>query len=476
MKRVYIDSNVFRFLKKRDNDFYSKLYNDLNKLADRFIYYFSHAHILDLTRDKTDHKFDDLKFMEEFVKSNYLFLPHKKNVLNVQIATPTEAFQGQDESKPLKEYFNFGELFDDKLLSESPEMVTAKETLNKLMGTTFKVDLKSNLEGQPEGIKNLWRKLVPELKDEYKFSEWLDHMSDMFDNIYEDKSIYKDIRRHSLENLDLTKKYNIDISSFSFDEDLKNTPLQKSFLELVEESISHNKDNQDQREFNYFITAFNLLNILGIDKESNSKAQFANTIHDSQHAFYAAHCDYLVSDDEGLILKAKVLYKLLEIETNALTIDEFGKFIDVIAGQNDLNINGYLKFLQFELKNTLIIDKKYSLKYNREYITFKTSAYHFGYFNRFDFIDDKDEGQFYVFYNGTKNYSRFISYVELEFITNRIVALFGKDNYFKGKYTSEDTKAIGEGTWQGRTWIINEMEFILEYNIGKNKLCFTIEL
>lgn len=113
MKRVYLDSNIFRFLKRRENQLYSKLYQDLKDCSDRLIYYYSHAHILDLERDKTNQKFEDLRFMEEFVKSNYLLLPHKEKIVNVQIATPIEAFQGQGENKPLIEYFNLDEIFSD---------------------------------------------------------------------------------------------------------------------------------------------------------------------------------------------------------------------------------------------------------------------------------------------------------------------------------------------------------------------------
>jgi hypothetical protein len=476
MKRVYIDSNVFRFLKKKDNEFYSKLYDDLNSFSDRLIYYFSHAHILDLERDKTNHKYDDLIFMEKFVKSNYLLLPYKDTFVNVQIATPTEVFQGQDKSQSLEEIFNFDNLFDDEELKKSPEMVVAKELLEKAMNTILKVDLKTNLEEQSEEAINLSKRLIPVLKDEYKLSEWISQFSNLMNNLYEDKSLYKNLRRNTIETLNLKEKYNININDFNFDENLRNTPLQKSFLELVEESMSNNNYNNEQKEFNFLITGFSLLNILGIDNEANKKVKFANTLHDAQHAYYAAHCDYLVSDDEGLIVKAKVLYKLLEIETQALTVDEFSKSISVIAEQNELNLNRYFKLLEYDIKNALIIDKKTSIVYDREYTTLKPSVFHFGYFNQFDFIIDKDEGKFLVFYKQIKNYSRFTAYTELESITNKIVEVFGQDDYFKGKYTLEDTKQINSGNWKGRIWTIEPIKFLLEINLGTKELSFIVIL
>ena len=244
----------------------------------------------------------------------------------------------------------------------------------------------------------------------------------------------------------MTQKYNIDIEKIDFDEELRNTPLQTSFTEFVNKSLEYSK-NTIQKEYEFFITAFQSLNILGIDKESNKKAKFANTLNDAQHSYYAAHCDILVSDDAGFLLKSKVLFKLLDIDTKVLHVEEFASQIGYVAGFCDTSLNGYFKLLQFDLSNGLIINTKPSFRYQRTYTTIKPSQRHFAYFNVFDNIKDYEAGNFAVFYQDVNNYSKFVSYKEFEGVTNKIAGIFGLDDNLRRFYTEVDTKEIKSGDW-----------------------------
>ena len=284
-----------------------------------------------------------------------------------------------------------------------------------------------------------------------------------------------DLHPYSLDNLQLINKYNIDIEKINFNEDLKNTPLQQSFIEFVEKASEHNS-NKEQEEHNFFTTAFSLLNILGIDNESNKKAKFANTMNDAQHSYYSAHCDYLVSDDEGLLVKSKVLFKLLGIDTKVLTVEEFSKQIPIIAGLNDISLEGYINLLEYDLSKGLIIETKPSFRYNRTYVTIKPTQNHFSYFNQFDSIKDENEGDIIVFYRKIKNYSKFVSYREFEAVTNKVVKLFGTDIRFKDYYSDKDTKEIQSGNWDGRVWDIGKFRFVLEINEGTRSFNFAVIL
>ncbi len=474
MKRIYLDSNIFRYLKKGEKEIYRKLYSNLQKFDDRLLYYYSHAHLLDLEQDKTDYKFADMDFMEELVDTNYLVLPYDKEYVNVQIAKPREVFDGFEEILPFEEYFNLDTLFDEELLASNPELYAQKELMQKLLNTNLNFGIEDSLKGQPQETKDIIERLIPGYKNNFTFLEWIKKFSEMTSGLYNDKSVYKDLRRFSLDHLSLTKKYDIDIESINFNEDLKDTPVQKSFIEYIEQTLALNKNNEKQKTYNFFTTAYNILNILGIDKEPNSKARFANTMHDGLHSFYAAHCDYLVTDDKGLLLKSKVLYKLFGIETKVLSVEEFAKSISIIAGNDDKDLNSYIKFLRFELQNSLIIDNSKSFKYNREYYTFKTNNFHFGFFNHFDHIIDADDGDFYVFYKKFNNYSIFTSYKEFESVVNKAVNIFGTDKYFRGKYTENDTLLIDKGEWHGRVWELEDLKFKIEINEGTNKFCYSV--
>ncbi len=473
MVRIYLDSNIFRFLKKAETDFYRKLNEDLRKYSDRLIYFYSYAHLSDLKRDKSDKKIEDLSFMEKFVESNYLSLNWKEKFVNVQIATPSVAFEDIEDETSLSKYFNFEELFND--FGSSPEINDVKTKLNELMDMPMYVGLESNISNHSEEDKKAWANLIPEIKDEYTFREWIEQFSKMYENLFNDPKTYKELRHFSVKNLNLSQKYNIDIEKINFNEDLKNTPLQQSFLDFVNKSLEHSK-NTIQREYEFFITAYNCLNMLGIDKESNKKAKLANTLSDAQHSYYAAHCDYLVSDDKGLILKSKVLYKLLGIDTKTLLIDEFSQQIGTIGGILDDTLENYFKLLQYDIKNGFVLNTKPSFRYNRMYTTIKPSQLHFSYFNLFDSIQDEEEGNIILFYRKAKNYSKFVSYKEFESVTNKIVKVLGIDNNFRGQYNDQDTTEIQNGNWKGRYWTIGELNYHLEINNGTREFNFAIIL
>lgn len=69
-----------------------------------------------------------------------------------------------------------------------------------------------------------------------------------------------------------------------------------------------------------------ILNLFGLDQESNKKANFISLSTDAQHAFYARYCDELISEDERLRTKAKILYENYGIATSIYSIDNFLQF------------------------------------------------------------------------------------------------------------------------------------------------------
>ncbi len=473
MTRVYIDSNVFRFLKKAETEFYRNLDRDLKRYSDVLLYYFSHAHLLDLKRDKSKKAEEDLEFMEEYVNSNYLSLGWKEEFVNVQVATPKRAFDGIEDDKPLIDYLNLDDIFGDEVLGDNPDVLKANFKLQNLMNLPIRLDLATNLQNFSEEERKLWENLIPDIKDVYTFREWVHQFSLMYDNLFNNPMTYKMLRRTSIEKLSLAQKYNIDIEKIDFDGDLRNTPLEKSFTEFVNKTLKHNK-NSIHKEYDFFISAFQCLNILGIDKESNKKAKFANTLSDAQHAYYGAHCDVIVSDDTGFLLKSRVLFKLLDINTKVLHVEEFASQLGNLAGISSTSLNGYLKLLQFDLNTGIIIDKKPSFRYQRTYTTIKPSQPHFGYFNVFDIIKDEEVGTIVVFYRDVKNYSRFVSFKEIEGVTNKIAEYFGYDDNLRKFYSEVDTKEIKNGDWMGRDWTIDPIKFRLEINPGTKQFSLSI--
>ena len=108
-----------------------------------------------------------------------------------------------------------------------------------------------------------------------------------------------------------------------------------------------------------------------------------HTIHNAQYVYYAAHCDYLVSADEGLLLKAKVLCKLFGIDTKVLNIQEFADQIGSIAGLNYTAPVEYIEFLKCDLNEELVIGTKPLFKHNGTQIIIRINQNHFSYFNEY---------------------------------------------------------------------------------------------
>ncbi len=96
MTRIYLDSNIFRYLKNNEGNKYSLLKENLIESKNQLLFYYSFAHLSDLGRDKTDRKFDDLLFMEQFVDKNFLNLNKDEEIVNVQIASPIDSFNSMD--------------------------------------------------------------------------------------------------------------------------------------------------------------------------------------------------------------------------------------------------------------------------------------------------------------------------------------------------------------------------------------------
>ena len=66
-----------------------------------------------------------------------------------------------------------------------------------------------------------------------------------------------------------------------------------------------------------------LLDLFGVNKETRKKVKFRNMQVDCYHSFFGSYCDCMVSDDEGMRLKSKTLYKLFNFNTKVYSIDEF---------------------------------------------------------------------------------------------------------------------------------------------------------
>jgi hypothetical protein len=97
------------------------------------------------------------------------------------------------------------------------------------------------------------------------------------------------------------------------------------FLEYIDDINKKLNSDQNDKQYERFVLAYNVLNSFGLDREINKKAKFSNTFIDSLHAYYASFCDLLVTNDIGITNKCSIIYKLFNIKTIVINSLEFSK-------------------------------------------------------------------------------------------------------------------------------------------------------
>jgi hypothetical protein len=92
-----------------------------------------------------------------------------------------------------------------------------------------------------------------------------------------------------------------------------------SFMEVLEMGISYHPQGQSFGLSNRIAGVFELLDLLGYWKDkATGKSNYAR-LWDSNHTFFAAHCDYFISDDKRNRNKARVVYDIYDIGTRVLS-------------------------------------------------------------------------------------------------------------------------------------------------------------
>lgn len=470
MERIYFDKQIFSHLFKGEKPLYQNFLKDLLDNKDRFLYCYSHGHLLDLKNDKTDIKYKELDFIESLVGDNYLSYHALDKRTSCYLARPNEAFRDVDvEDEP----FSFSSIFEDLDLSyATPEQAEQlKNATNILKNQKLDFGFLQNQE-IPKELNDTVGKFLPVGLNPMSIMEWTEHFMGMLETMEEDKTAYKGLRNVVDKNIN-NGKFTVEYDSIDFNDDLKNSVLQKTFLEYVNNNLNPNGD-KTITDYDFYIQAYFTLDLLGISKEPSKSVKFKNVMNDGYHSYYGAFCDYVISDDQGFLKKTKALYKLLGIESKVYHIEEFISYFTLLKNSLEKDSNTFSKLLVNDIKNGLVLENKNSIKYNRQTTIIKPFHTYLGYFNRIESINE-DNQSFILLRRKTKNYSYFSFYREYEGIINNAFKLFGYDKNFKGEFNWEtEINEINKGVWDGRFWDFDSLTILIEINKGINEICLLI--
>lgn len=95
----------------------------------------------------------------------------------------------------------------------------------------------------------------------------------------------------------------------------------ETFLGLIEKAVEIHPDGKSFGLDNRIAGLFELLDMLGYWKDKATKTSNYARLWDSNHTYFASFCDYFISDDKRTRNKAKVAYKIYDIQTVVLSSD-----------------------------------------------------------------------------------------------------------------------------------------------------------
>ena len=453
MFRIYFDKQIFSYLfneklyknglSKRSVEKYAVLYDKVFQHKDQFVFYFSEAHMQDLSRDKTEIKYEELDFMESIVDRNCIAII--KNKPTSYLITPKEGFDEFSQiNVPDFDNLNFNEMSDDQLKA----IANAVEILTK----NTKGDLAPNWLDTRKPIENM--DLVMEiLKDSNNIMT-----VSQFTTEYPQK--YKVLRDLITSETNSKKKLDIDSGL------LESVGLPFSgFITQALKQIGLEQHN----ELQYYVAIYSALDMLGIEPERRRTLKFENMMADARHSYFASFCDCFVVNDEGLVRKTKKIYNQIGLKTKVLSIDEFIKELDKIIEVSQMSSDEFVHTLIDTINKLDIISNESNNE--SELTLFKEfNTDYIGYFN-VPMLLRREEGTFIVLKRDNVFGSCFISFEEIKIISNKIALMMPVEN--KESYhffDNVDLEQLRQQEWNGKHWLFEDIEFSLIVENGGDLL------
>lgn len=318
MIRIYLDWNIISGLKTEK---YTPLLDFIKVYKQRLLFVYTPAHFNDLMKSYNPdniHFNEDLDQLEWLCGNNLLkwidkdwerpglspkvyfhTLLKKQNVTNIQLLQKLFSDAESDDHS----IWNFGKLIKN-IFDKIPSNINITQEIRTAMEGIF--------PKLPEGITQweMMKNIIP-------FVDKLENDRESYKNhrkMLGEKGLKLEVGAGSWDTDEVLKK--IDLFLKSHDQDL-------TFKQYVERVVSIS-NNENATIYEYFTTAYLLLDLIGFrsDKLPKSTDSHLNIRTDADHAFFASSCDYLVTNDKNLALKAKVLYKKFNVFTQVLMADQ----------------------------------------------------------------------------------------------------------------------------------------------------------
>lgn len=453
MITIYLDKQVFSHLFNAREEKYSLLRDKILSHKDEFIFFYSNAHLFDLQDDKTDIKYAEMEFMQSIVDGNRLIYEFPRQEVMKQ--SPREAFEtvGKVGDFSWLDNFDVSQLTDEQL-----------NAINNIVDISIK-DLKEELDFN--WLTNRIPISANELQVDVPIFKAL--MNFIAYNFYENKNAYKQVRDNTIAryNPKEIKANGEDV----FNEQLSSSPLGLSFIETIKATLAQTSLSSSDSAIVYYMS-YMLLDLFGVNKEARKKVKFQNMQADCCHSFFGSYCDCIVSDDEGLRLKSKTLYKLFNFGTKVYSIDEFIERFDEAINNNKKSGRKYLDEIFNDYIARQILRTEITPEHTLTYLN--TSNKFFGYFNCM--IERKSDNETVIILHKNNDLNQPMLVREIEIIVNRMVKVF---NDMGANFTLFDEAVelpqLKADNWN-RILVLNDADICLTKFKETPMLCLWIKL
>lgn len=455
MLKVYFDNNVYSDICKGiDREFIEVVY----ELAEsQVLFLYSQAHLNDLSADKTDHKYEELRIIEEIAEDNFLHQDPESNQITNSLIKAKEAFELYGDIQN-----DVGVFLEGSFDKTGDPLVDTYIDLVKMQPIDLGEEVERILaKDDKDPAKAMYARLGI-TKRYYTLGEWLPITAKMMSSFENEPDLIKSIRLQSKQHLQVDK-FNIKIDDIKFDEKLSKSKIGKSFKEMLDQQMSFNPDNQ--QDFYYeFITGFNMINFLGLDYEKNRKVRFKSTQNDGQHSYYGAVSDIIVSRDDGLLNKSRFMYRYYGIDTKVMSINGFKEFIKTYKDVSFSNELLFIADLRFKMDRSIVVaEKRPIIRHNQNEEVRKLITPYWGLFNRISRVksNDNDKEEYVVLYANRVRSGNITFYKEVNYIISHLNEMLKLEHDY---LSDEDKDLINKGKWEGRFWKSANTAYWLRYN------------
>ena len=434
MLRIYLDTNL---LTKIAN--FPLLKEKLVAYADYLNIVYSSAHIDDLKRSTDEEKIQkDLNTIKFLSEDQCLAKYWGEDNLRYDTRDPIEFFDSFEGNN-----FDISNAFDS--ISKEYEKLGIDNPLNRLNGLNSISSEHKNKISDHSFLKRF--------NKEATFESLLQDVIEMLQNAQTSDDLIKIAKNNFDKYLPREVIGNVKGNIIDYlNEELPKTVYKKTFDELTLDSLKLRNKDKDYSKFDWFITRYNTLDLVGY--KSDKKSIIPNIVTDAFHAYYAAHCDVFLSEDKRLKNKASVVYKEFGIKTLIFSEKEFCSLIDslIIKIKNAEDIVDFIGKI-----NTLNIVNTYSILEDRSLVReYYLGTFFAGYFDYIIWVSTVDGYNLINFIKDNNSFSNWYYFKELRCLVNLFFEWLGPDvNSFYGYNELEEYS--DNKTWVGRKWVFENL-------------------